>query len=134
MILRDLLKHKGAFAAAILIGVSVTALAQQGWSQLDSIKLEGKTAVLNSVYFDGDRLWMVGADGLILSSADYGQTFQHIDSRLSVGLNDVYLLRDRVWVIGDEGTILFSTDDGRSFVKNVYVGQKRSGSGQGQGN
>lgn len=135
MILKDILIHRRGFALAVLISMSITAFAQQGWSQLDSIRLEGKTATLNSVYFDGDRLWLVGADGLILSSADYGQTFQHIDSRLSVGLNDVYLVKDRVWVIGDAGTILFSTDDGRSFVKNLYVGQRKSsaGSDQGQG-
>ncbi|MFY9571019.1 MAG: hypothetical protein WAV20_06460, partial [Blastocatellia bacterium] len=93
------------------------AYAQQGWAQLQTIKQGGGAASINSVFYDGDEIWLVGAHGLIARSHDEGQTLQEMNQGVDTGLNDVYIRKDRMCIVGDAGTILRSTDGGRSFVK-----------------
>lgn len=104
-----------------VVVLAAAAFGQQGWSQVQAIKQGDKSPILNSIHYDGDRVWIVGADGLILQSYDYGDTFGEVDSRIKVGLNDVFSLKDRVWIVGDSGTMLLSTDSGDTFVKSLYT-------------
>jgi photosystem II stability/assembly factor-like uncharacterized protein len=106
-------------------GAVTTAHGQQGWAEVHSIKLDDKPATLNSVFYNGEEVWVVGGDGLILRSVDYGQSFNQVDLHADTGLNDVFGLKDRLWIIGDEGAMFFSTDRGQSFVKNVYTAHGR---------
>jgi len=53
------------FSLALMAGLSVSALAQQGWSLAQSIRQKGKEATINAVHYDGDLIWIVGADGLV---------------------------------------------------------------------
>jgi len=116
-----------SLAAFILITLSEhAALAQQGWTRLQTIKQGGKGAVINAVYYNGDDIWVVGADGLVARSYDDGRTFQEMDAGADVGLNDVYIRGSRIWIVGDGGTILKSTDGGRSFVKSVYTSRHKA--------
>jgi photosystem II stability/assembly factor-like uncharacterized protein len=85
----------------------------------------GKAATLNSVFYDGKLVWVVGGEGLVLRSADFGESFNPVPLRTDLGLNDVFVLKDKVWLIGDEGTMFFSTDRGLSFVKNIYTAYGR---------
>src|SRR4030095_3779131 len=103
--------------ALVTAGLCGVALAQQGWAPLQTIKTAGPDSGINSVYYDGDEIWVVGAHGLIARSFDDGQSFQDINQGVDAGLNDVYMRRDRICIVGDGGTILRSTDSGRSFVK-----------------
>jgi photosystem II stability/assembly factor-like uncharacterized protein len=105
---------------------SQAAHAQQGWTKLQTIKKNGQGAVINAVYYDGDDIWVVGAQGLLARSYDEGRTFQEVDSNVDVGLNDVYIRGGRIWIVGDGGTILKSTDSGRSFVKSVYTSRQKT--------
>lgn len=104
----------------LALAVVVPVTAQQGWSQANAIKAGGKEATLNSVFYDGDEVWVVGADGFVATSFDDGRTFQEMDLGIDAGLNEVSARKDRVWIVGDGGTILLSTDGGRSFVKSLY--------------
>lgn len=113
---------KRRIAAALALGfVSVglcgLALAQQGWARLQTIKHRGAESGINAVYYDGDNIWVVGAQGLIARSFDDGRTFQETSQGIDAGLNDVYVRKERICIVGDTGTILRSTDGGRSFVK-----------------
>ncbi|HEU4391607.1 MAG TPA: YCF48-related protein [Blastocatellia bacterium] len=124
------MKNRTRVFAAIIVSsiasaVGSSANGQQGWAEVQSIKLNDKPATLNSVLYNGEEVWIVGANGLILRSNDYGQTFNQIDVHADPGLNDIFGLKDRLWVIGDEGTMYFSTDRGQSFVKNVYTAYGR---------
>ncbi|HYP28638.1 MAG TPA: YCF48-related protein [Blastocatellia bacterium] len=110
---------------ALLAGLSVSALAQQGWSRAQSIRQNGQEATVNAVYYDGDLVWVVGAGGLVARSDDEGRSFQEMDLGVSSGLNDVFGRKDDLWIVGDEGAIFLSTDGGRSFVKSL--GNTRSG-------
>jgi photosystem II stability/assembly factor-like uncharacterized protein len=104
---------------AIMAGLSASALAQQGWSRAQSIRQNGREATINAVHYDGDLIWIVGADGLVARSHDEGRNFQEVDLGVTTGLNDVFARKDDVWIVGDGGTILLSTDSGRSFVKSL---------------
>lgn len=101
--------------------VVASALAQQGWSQAQVIKQAGNPATVNAVFYDGDDVWVVGADGLITRSYDDGRTFQEMNLAIDAGLNDVFVRKENVWIIGDASTILISTDGGLSFVKRLYA-------------
>ena len=113
--------------------MATAALAQQGWSQAQSIKQGGNPAAVNAVFYDGDDLWVVGSDGLVTRSYDDGRTFQETNLGLDAGLNDVFVRKEGVWIIGDAGTILISTDGGLSFVKSLYSPYRAGSSLQGQG-
>jgi photosystem II stability/assembly factor-like uncharacterized protein len=106
--------------ALLVVTLALPAFGQQGWSQVDAIKQAGKAATLNALYYDGEQIWIVGADGLALKSEDNGHTWQPVQSKIDAGLNDVFVLGDRMWMVGDAGTVLFSKDRGRTFVKNLY--------------
>ena len=115
--------------AALILTASLaqTARGQQGWTRVQTIKQGGKGAVINAVYYDGDDIWVVGAQGLVARSYDEGRTFQEVSAGVDANLNDVYVRGGRIWVVGDAGTILKSTDGGRSFVKSVYTSRHKTG-------
>jgi photosystem II stability/assembly factor-like uncharacterized protein len=106
--------------------VSVVFPPQQGWTAGPPIQRNGGRATINSVYYDGDDVWVVGADGLIARSFDDGRTFQEVSSGVTVGLNDIYVKKDRIWIVGDGGTILGSTDGGERFNKLSLQGRTQS--------
>jgi len=107
-----------AFTLGLLTaGICGVALAQQGWARLQTIKTAGADSGINSVYYDGDDIWVVGSHGLLAKSRNEGQTFQEMNQGVDAGLNDVCVKKDRICIVGDAGTILRSTDGGRSFVK-----------------
>jgi photosystem II stability/assembly factor-like uncharacterized protein len=103
------------------IGMVSSAIAQQGWAKLTVIRQGDKPAVVNAVTYDGDDIWVVGAQGLIAHSPDNGSTFYSVPSGTHVGLNDVVVRGDRIWMAGDQGNILRSTDGGRSFSRTNYA-------------
>jgi photosystem II stability/assembly factor-like uncharacterized protein len=115
-----------AAAAALMTVLGLVAWAQQGWSQAQKIKLNGKDATINAVFYDGDDIWVVGAEGMVARSYDDGRSFQDVNLNIDDGLNDIFIRRNRVWVVGDEGAILLSTDGGRSFIKSLYNPRQKS--------
>jgi photosystem II stability/assembly factor-like uncharacterized protein len=116
-----------SLAALLLAGaLAQAAQGQQGWSRLQTIKQGAKVAVINAVYYDGEDIWVVGAEGLVARSYDEGKSFQEIDTGINANLNDVYVRGGRIWIVGDAGTILKSTDGGRSFVKSIYTSRHKT--------
>ncbi|MGH9825051.1 MAG: WD40/YVTN/BNR-like repeat-containing protein [Blastocatellia bacterium] len=112
-------------AAFMLLFFGSARGIEQGWSLVQTIQQSnGKPATLNSLFFDGKVVWIVGGDGLMLRSDDYGRTFQQIGVKVDAGLNDVCVLGNRIWAIGDGGSMVLSTDGGRSFVKNVAISHR----------
>src|SRR5262245_21964626 len=92
-------RHLALFLVAMPALLALCGFAQQGWSTTQPIMRNGIPATINSVYFDGDDVWVVGAKGLISRSFDDGRTFQDIDTGVQVGLNDVFARNKRVWVV-----------------------------------
>jgi photosystem II stability/assembly factor-like uncharacterized protein len=104
------------------------AFGQQGWSRVNTIQKSGQPATINAVAFDGDIIWVVGADGLIMRSLDDGKTFEEVLIKTTDGLNDVFIRKESVWMVGDKGTIIYSTDGGQSFAKRIFEPQQRASS------
>lgn len=115
---------------SFISGAGVYA-AQQGWSGLQKIKVGDKASTLNSVFYDGKYLWVVGADGLVLRSGDSGQSFEDIAFGSTENFNDIYVRKDRIWMVGDGGAISLSTDGGRSFTNIRYMSPRRDSSSTG---
>src|SRR5215813_1097456 len=104
----------------------ISGASDQGWAQLQSLSQGSGRATLNALYYDGKRLWIVGANGLVLRSDDYGRTFQEIQRTTDAGLNDVFAFDKRMWIVGDAGNMMFSTDGGISFIKNLFVSHRNA--------
>jgi photosystem II stability/assembly factor-like uncharacterized protein len=100
--------------------------AQQGWSKIATISHGKNTATVNAVAFDGDNIWIVGAQGLITHSYNDGGNFEDKDLGVTVGLNDVFIDKNHIWIVGDTGTIIHSTDRGLSFTKRIYDSSRRA--------
>jgi photosystem II stability/assembly factor-like uncharacterized protein len=117
------IRPRNLFLVAITLlatSFQLSAIAQQGWSQAQIFKQGGKEATVNAVSYNGDEIWVVGADGLVARSFDEGRNFEKVDLNVTAGLNDVFVRKDDIWIIGDAGTIMLSTDGGRSFEKSPY--------------
>ena len=104
----------------------ISALAQQGWSQAQIFKQGGKDATVNAVSYNGDEIWVVGADGLVARSYDDGRNFEKLDLNVAAGLNDIFVRKEDIWIVGDAGTILLSTDGGKSFEKSRGTGTSKT--------
>lgn len=119
-------KYKAfGLAVVLMLGFAGSLSAQQGWSKISSIKQNNQPASINAVFYDGDLLWVVGSDGLVMRSTDNGQSFSDIDVGVKEGLNDVYARKDRIWIVGDAGLIVTSTDKGKSFTKTTYDANRK---------
>ena len=109
-----------AIITVTLAMASSSIAIQQGWMRALYLKKNGAPATLNAIAFDGDRIWVVGANGYIGRSTNDGASFQESNSGASNGLNDVFIRKDRIWIVGDEGYIVNSTDKGLSFTHSSY--------------
>jgi photosystem II stability/assembly factor-like uncharacterized protein len=110
----------------LIIGLTGSAPAQQGWSKIATIAKGNSAATVNAVFFDGNNIWVVGAQGLVSRSYNDGGNFEEKDLAIDVGLNDVFIRKNDIWIVGDAGTIIHSTDSGRSFMKRVYDASRRA--------
>jgi len=77
-------------------------------------------SVLMAVTRAGDQLVAVGERGVILVSADHGQTWQQARVPVSVTLTAVHFASPLLgWAVGHGGVILHSSDGGHSWVKQL---------------
>jgi photosystem II stability/assembly factor-like uncharacterized protein len=110
----------------LTMGFATPALPQQGWSKIATITQGNNAATVNAVFFDGNNIWVVGAQGLLSRSYNDGGNFEEKDLGVDVGLNDIFIRKNDIWIVGDTGTIIHSTDGGRSFMKRVYDSSRRA--------
>lgn len=72
-----------------------------------SQSLKSPTALLFDVHFTGAKGWIVGENGTILSSDDYGLTWVPQASPTSETLTSLFFLtKDLGWAGGDKQTLL----------------------------
>src|SRR5262245_48632428 len=53
-------------ALAAILFFAFTIHAQQGWSKITVLKQSDQPATVNAVFYDGDNIWLVGANGLVM--------------------------------------------------------------------
>lgn len=78
---------------------------------------------------DGETVFVVGANGVILASNDGGRTFRRVPSRTRETLRSVAFYEDRFgWITGDHGTLLHTFDGGRTWVPydSFYEGHRNA--------
>src|SRR4030095_7020386 len=94
---------KAIIFGLLVFTVSGVALAQQGWAPLQTIKTGAPDSGINSVFYDGDEIWVVGSHGLIARSYDDGQTFNEMNQGVDASLNDVYVRKASMFISGYAG-------------------------------
>lgn len=110
----------------LISSLSALAFSQQGWSKIATITQGSQAAAVNAVVFDGNNIWVAGAQGLLSRSYNDGGNFEEKSLGVDVGLNDIFIRKNDIWIVGDTGTIIHSTDGGRSFMKRVYDSSRRA--------
>lgn len=98
------------------------ALSYQRHAALDQVK--GAHSVHLGVAQAGDRLFSVGARGLIMASSDQGNTWQQIPCPIDVTLTTIaFQDNQRGWIGGHEQTLLSTVDGGETWqLKNSDPG------------
>lgn len=83
----------------------------ENWRATIVISTSDQARRFKSVWFAGRYGWAVGADGIIVSSSDYGQNWSlpHA-SGTTATLNAVAGSAEGIWAAGERGTLLFSRD------------------------
>src|SRR5262249_45023438 len=86
----------------------------------------GSDKGLNDIFIRKERIWIVGDEGLLVSSTDKGLSFNRMtydSSRRSSQhrVLDLYSVEfedsDRGYIVGDEGLILVTYDGGRNWYE-----------------
>jgi hypothetical protein len=107
-----------AVLASACLGAPLPGLAQEQWSPATS----GVTADLRSVAYGGGVFVAVGADGTILRSTDYGQTWQ---DRTDVEVAGEWLVDvaygNGVFLVSGGGVVLVSENQGQTWRRTGDV-------------
>lgn len=101
----------------VLIFLFIIA-AHAGWEYLNS----GTTVTLRGVcfrdYADADTGYVVGDAGLILKTTDSGDSWNQLNSGVSVALNDISIMAGApniIYAVGENGIIIKTTNDGATW-------------------
>lgn len=76
----------------------------------------------NDIFFVSPQTgWMAGADGLIISTTDGGNTWNKQESWTFEDLNGIYFTDSLYgWMFGDHGVILHTEDGGSNWEMHYY--------------
>ena len=100
----------------LVIAILISPIYAQ-WS-MHSFRLEN--ADFKNIFFKSNYGWIVGSNGIILSSSDRGETWQQQNSQTANHLNSVNFINENFgWVVGDSGTYLKTTDGGSTWKKQI---------------
>lgn len=94
--------------------IAVSADGGKTWTG----RFSGTSSALRQLAFsDPSTLWVVGDNGLLMSSTDLGVTWQSAGfGGTGLSLRGIrFLDAQRGWAVGDVGTILLTTDGGKSW-------------------
>ncbi len=104
-------------AAVLVASLSLFLIRREAWSA----RHIDQAGWLNAIFgtSDGKRLWVVGQNGLILESDDWGATWTARNSGTKSGLDSIFGTSDgmRLWAVGydyasQNGAIIESSDEG----------------------
>lgn len=111
----------------VLVGdggrVAVSADGGKTWTG----RFSGTSAALRQLAFsDASTLWVVGDSGLLMSSTDFGATWQSAGfAGTGLTLRGIrFLDAQRGWAVGDSGTVLRTLDGGKTWRTQVSGTQR----------
>ena len=66
-------------------------------------------------FIDARRVFVAGANGMLMASMDGGKSWRQIETDIKSHLNDIVFVGELGWAVGSSGTILHSIDGGLSW-------------------
>jgi len=86
------------------------------WKEVATPKSDVTNKLIRVHTYQGGEAWAVGEMGMIIFSADYGNTWQRMREEEDVIMNDIIKVNDKnIIVVGEYGRIFRSIDRGRSW-------------------
>ena len=73
-------------------------------------------ALYGICFIDKNRGWIVGLDGVIIQTADGGNTWKKVDSGTDKSLYSVVIKGQKGWIAGNKGAYLMSDDGGNTWT------------------
>jgi photosystem II stability/assembly factor-like uncharacterized protein len=105
--------------------VIVTADGGQSWAPVPVPRSEVANKLIRVRIQESGRAWAVGVMGMILSSEDWGASWQRRGEEVDVAWNDIaFADDDTVWVVGEFGSMMRSTDGGASWQEVEPASQR----------
>ena len=115
------MKPRRALSIIVLLLMICSSRASLSSDFSESYRIGPRDKVFSLHVSDDKRSWAVGDAGLILTSADGGETWMKVESPSgdTYALNDVTFVGKNGWIVGDSGLILYTQDEGNHWVKQV---------------
>jgi len=76
-------------------------------------------ALYGTFFPDRDRGWIVGMDGVIITTVDGGTTWTKVNSGTDMPLYSIVVRGGKGWAVGNKGTYLMSEDAGDTWIKKT---------------
>ncbi|RLC32601.1 MAG: hypothetical protein DRH37_00195 [Deltaproteobacteria bacterium] len=67
-------------------------------------------------FIDNRNGWIVGADGLILMTADGGKSWNRYTISEEI-FNDIFFIGEKGWIVGESGLIMHTDDGGKHWLR-----------------
>jgi len=99
--------------SALLIVLSVSALAAQtdGWKNI--LKPDYNYSLYDAYFFDANTGWVVGDSGLVLKSTNGGVSWAAQNSGTNIRLRKAFFISEKIgWIAAERRSVLRTTDGG----------------------
>ncbi len=107
---------RGCALLMTLLLSSVSMAAQDRLQTPSTLTANAANGLLLDIAHAGDRLVVVGDQGVILLSDDQGQTWRQVTTPVSVLLTAVYFVDAKLgWAVGHDGVVLHTQDAGETW-------------------
>ncbi|MEW6196740.1 MAG: YCF48-related protein [Bacteroidota bacterium] len=116
---------KRAITISLLFFLSITTLSQNsGWIVLNSVPV---ASALNDIFaFNSQTAIAVGNNGIIIKTANGGDTWTALEVTSNVNLYSIYFVNSQIgWIAGNDRTILKTTNGGESWFQQFSTMSNR---------
>jgi photosystem II stability/assembly factor-like uncharacterized protein len=84
-------------------------------SEDKSYKITRRDKAYSVFFLDEKTGWIVGDNGLSLTTTDSGASWQRLAISAEDTFNDVFFIEERGWIVGGGGLIMHTTDGGKTW-------------------
>ena len=87
------------------------------------ISEKNSNKIINKIFFANTKVgWMIGNEGIVLSSTDGGYTWKEQNSNTKNNLREIYFIDEKIgWISGYKNTLLYTSNSGKEWQQiEVY--------------
>ncbi len=95
-------------------------------SEEKKYKITRRDKAFSVCFSDEKTAWIVGDNGLALTTTDSGANWQRLDVSAEDTFNDVFFVEDKGWIVGGSGLIFHTADGGKTWKRQRGGVQKKS--------